>query len=164
MSDREGIVSVAEQAVSCQIANAKAQFLESALRLLTPVVQNGDEAVGLAEDIEGLAQDTIDLFATLLRCDKQHNLLAATSEEYPYEATEAQLEELFLRFATVCDRVRELVEALQNRGHEIESRHALEAVCAHAHRLVQDDDTFYETEAFRTLLEEALAEYQTGQV
>ena len=70
-----------------QIASAKEQFLANALRLITPLVNNGDGVVSLPEDVESLARDTIDLFATLLRCDEQHNLRAATAEDYPYLAT-----------------------------------------------------------------------------
>ncbi len=147
-----------------QIVNAKEQFLESALRLITPVVEDGDEAVYLPEDIEELARDTINLFTTLLRCDEQHNLLAATSEEYPYQAAEEELAELFLRFLALCDTLRGLVDTLQKRGYEVKSQRALEAVCTHANYLARDDEAFYETETYHALAERALAEYQTGQV
>jgi len=147
-----------------QIVNAKEHFLESALRLITPAVENGDEVVCLPEDIEELARDTINLFTTLLRCDEQHNLLAATAEEYPYQAAEEELADLFLRFLAVCDALRGLVDTLQRRGFEIKSQRDLEAVCTRAHYLARDDEAFYETEPYHALAERALTEYQTGQV
>lgn len=110
-----------------------------------------------------MARDTINLFTTLLRCDEQHNLLAATAEEYLYQAAEEELAELFLRFLAVCDALRGLVDTLQGRGHEIKSQRALEAVCARAHYLARDE-AFYETETYHALAERALTEYQTGQV
>jgi uncharacterized protein (DUF1778 family) len=164
MSDEAGMTTTTQQAISYRIADAKARFLEDAIQLIMPVLRNGDEAEFVVEDIEDLTQDTIDLFAALLRCDEQHHLLATLSDQYPYEATEAQLEKLFGRFVTVCDHVHELVEILQDRGQQVKSRHTLKAVCNRAHRLVEDDEAVYETEAFRTLMEEAFADYQAGQV
>jgi hypothetical protein len=147
-----------------QIARAKEQFLEDALRVIAPVVNNGGEVISLPEDVESLARDAIDLFATLLRCDEQHHLLAVTSEDYPYLTAEEELAALLRRFLAMCEELCMLGETLQRRGHEIKSQSALEAVCAHAQRLVHDDQTFYETETYRTLAERAQTEYQSGQV
>jgi len=147
-----------------QIARAKEQFLEDALRLIIPLANDGDGVRSLLDDFESLARDTVDLFSTLLRCDEQHNLLAATSDDYPYLEAEEELAALFRRFLTMCDGLRALGETLQSRGYEIKSQRTLEAAYAHAHRLVHDDQTFYETETYRTIAERAQAEYQSGQI
>lgn len=147
-----------------QIAWAKEHFLEHALRLITPVVTGDGEAPSLAQDVDSLAQDAIDLFATLLRCDEEHSLLAATSDDYPYQATEEELAVLFRRFLNMSKDLSALTRRLQSQGHDIESQAELEAVSAHAWRLVHDDQSFYETETYRSLAEQAYAEYQSGQV
>lgn len=147
-----------------QIARAKEQFLEDALRVIVPVVNNGGEVISLPADVESLVRDAIDLFATLLRCDEQHHLLAVTSEDYPYLTAEEELAALLRRFLATCEELCVLSKTLNRRGYEIKSQSALEAVCARARRLVHDDQTFYETETYRTLAERARREYQNGQV
>lgn len=147
-----------------QIARAKEQYLEDALDLVASVMENGDVSSSLAEDAESLVQDTVDLFATLRRCDEQHSLLAATSDDYPYQEIEDELATLFQQFLSMCNQLCTLSDRFQDSGHEIESHHILQKVCAHARRLVQDDQTFYESETYRTLAERAQAEYEAGQV
>lgn len=147
-----------------QIARAKERYLENALNMISPAVKNGDVATSLLEDFESLVRDTIDLFATLQRCDEQHSLLAATVEDYPYQETEAELAALFRRFLSTCDELRVLGEVLQSKGHELESQRTLDSVCAHTRRLVYNDQTFYGTETYRTIAERAETEYQSGQV
>lgn len=147
-----------------QIARAKEQFLEDALNLVTSVVDDGDVPPSLPEDVEGLARDAVDLFATLLRCDEQHSLLAATSEDYPYQEIEKELATLFQQFLTTCNELRMLAEMLQSKGYKIKSQRSLETLCAHARRLVHDDQTFYESETYRILAERAQAEYDSGQI
>ena len=85
-----------------QIAWAKEHLLESALRLITPVITD-DEALCVAQDLDGLSQDATNLFAMLLRCDEKHNLLAATSDDYRYQATEEELTVLFRRFLAMSE-------------------------------------------------------------
>ncbi|MBS1252967.1 MAG: hypothetical protein MAG451_02011 [Anaerolineales bacterium] len=147
-----------------QIARAKEKYLEDALDLVASVMENGDVLPSLAEDVESLVQDTIDLFATLRRCDEQHSLLAATSEDYPYEEIEVELAALFQQFLALCNELRAVTRMVQDRGHEIKGHQALGEICAHARRLVQDDQTFYESETYRLLAERAQAEYEAGQV
>jgi len=147
-----------------QIAWAKEHFLEHALRLITPVITEDGETPSLAEDLDSLAQDAIDLFATLLRCDEKHNLLAATSDDYPYQATEEELTVLFRRFLAMSEDLCVLAQRLHRQGHMIDHLPALEAVSAHTRRLVHDDQSFYETDTYRTLTQQAHLAYQDGQV
>jgi len=147
-----------------QIAWAKEHFLEHALRMITPVITEDGETPSLAQDLDSLAQDAIDLFATLLRCDEKHNLLAATSDDYPYQATEEELTVLFRRFLAMSEDLCVLARRLHRQGHDIEHLPALESVSTHARRLVHDDQSFYETDTYRALAKQAHAEYQRGQV
>lgn len=147
-----------------QIAWAKEHFLEHALRMITSVITEDGETPSLAQDLDSLAQDAIDLFATLLRCDEKHNLLAATSDDYPYQATEEELTVLFRRFLAMSEDLCVLARRLHRQGHDIKHLPALESVSAHARRLVHDDQSFYETDTYRALVKQAHAEYQSGQV
>ena len=101
--------------ITLKIAQEKEQFLENALQVVAPIINNGYEPTFLSENMESLAQDTIELFATLLRCDEQHNLLAATIDDYSYSATEEALEKLFGRFLIMCGKLKSLSEALATR-------------------------------------------------
>jgi hypothetical protein len=147
-----------------QIAWAKQHALEHVLRLITPAVTSDDEAPCMTQDLDGLSQDATNLFAMLLRCDEKHHLLAATSDDYPYQATEDELTVLFRRFLAMSEDLCVLAQRLHRQGHIIDHLPALEAVSAHTRRLVHDDQSFYETDTYRTLTEQAHLAYQNGQV
>ena len=89
-------------------------------------------------------RDTISLFITPIRCDEQHSLLASTSTDYDYESVEETSNDLFSRFLTMRESLQELVVGLEDRD-------ALEKVCTHARRLVEDDETYYETESYQLI-------------
>ena len=148
-----------------QIAWAKEHFLEHALHLIAPVSERDEEQVrALVKDAEDLIRDAVNLFDTLLRCDEQHHSLAATVETYPYQATEEELTVLFRRFLAMCEALCALSQTLQARGFEIANKAALDKTCAHACRLVDDDQAFYATETYQALAERACADYESGQV
>jgi hypothetical protein len=150
--------------ITLEIAQAKEQFLEDALQVVVPIINNGYDPTFLSNDVESLAQDTVQLFATLLRCDEQHNLLATTVDNYPYAVTEETLDELFSRFLAMCGKLKSLSETIQQKGIYIKNHADLVTIYAHARRLVNDDQSFYETTTYERLAEQAEVEYQTGQI
>lgn len=147
-----------------QIAWAKEHYLEHALGLITPVIKGNGETPSVAQDLNSLVQDATDLFATLMRCDEKHNLLAATSDDYPYQATEEEITVLFRRFLAMSEDLCMLARRLHRQGHNIEHLAALKDVSARVRCLVHDDQSFYETDTYRVLAKQAQAEYQSGQV
>ena len=144
-----------------QIAKEKERFLEKSISLLK--VENFKYAT-LAEDIEYLVQDAIGLFSLLLRCDEHHQLAAVTSNDYPYQAVEDTLDNIFIKFLDLCDELSSLAEVQFNMGYEIKNRNKLEAVRTKARHIVEDDETFYESERYRSITARAMDEYQKGQV
>jgi hypothetical protein len=145
-----------------QIAKEKEQFLEKSISLLK--VEKEKEYAMLAEDIEYLTQDAIGLFSLLLRCDEHHQLAAVTSKDYPYQDVEEALDNIFIRFLELCDELSALMKVESNTRYEIKNRNKLEAVRAKARRIVEDDETFYESEQYRSITAIAMEEYQKGQV
>ncbi len=145
-----------------QIAKEKEQFLEKSISLLK--VENEKKYATLAEDIEYLVQDAIGLFPLLLRCDEQHQLTAVTSNDYPYQAAEETLDKIFAKFLELCDQLSALAKVQFDMGYEIKNRNKLEAVRTKARRIVEDDETFYESELYRSITARAMEEYQKGQV
>jgi len=146
-----------------QLAEAKEQFLESALQLITPIVNNGHEMTFVIKDIEYLIEDVTNLFAMLLRCDEQHNLLA-TTDNYPYLAIEFELTKLFERFLDGGKKLQQVGELLQEKGFELKNLAHLSDVCSHAHRLVEDDQSFYDTLAYQNLAQQSYIEYQNNKI
>jgi hypothetical protein len=147
-----------------RIAWAKEYFLEHALHLIAPVVRGNNEAPRVAQDLDGVSQDATSLFAMLLRCDEKHNLLAATCDDYPYQATEDELTILFRRFLAVSEDLCVLARRPHRQDHDIEHLPALEAVSAHTRRLVHDDQSLYETDTYRKVAKQAHLAYQNGPV
>ncbi len=148
-----------------QIAWAKENFLEHALRLIIPdTYQKAQQESLLIQDIEDLVQDASQLFTTLLRCDEQHNLLVATQETYPYQAKEEELTVLFRRFLLMCEMLYTLSHSLQQQGLEITNWTTLKETRDHARRLVEDDQAFYATTTYHTLAEQAYTDYKSGHV
>ena len=145
-----------------QIAKEKELFLEKSISLLK--VENEKKYSTLAEDIEYITQDTIGLFPLLLHCDEHHQLAAVTSNDYPYQAVEETLDNLFIKFLELCDELSALMKVKFNMGYEIKNRNELEAVRAKARHIVEDDETFYESERYRSITARAMAEYQKGQM
>ena len=145
-----------------QIAKEKERFLEKSINLLQ--AEDEKKYVALVEDIEYLAQDAIGLFYFLLRCDEQHQLAAVTSKDYPYQDVEETLDNIFQKFLDLCDELSALAEIQSNIGYEIKNRNELEAVRSKARRIVEDDETFYESEQYRSIAARAMEEYQQGQV
>lgn len=147
--------------ITIQIAEEKERFLEKSISLLK--VEDEKKYDAFAEDIEYLAQDTIGLFSLLLRCDEHHQLASVTLNNYPYQAIEETLDNLFAKFLESCNQLSELVKVQHNLGYEFKSRDKLEAVRAKAQRIVADDETFYESERYLSITARAIEEYQRGQ-
>ncbi len=145
-----------------QIAKEKERFLEKSINLLKR--ENEKKYATLAEDIEYLVQDAIGLFSLLLRCDENHQLTAVTSSDYPYQAAEETLDNIFIKFLELCDELSALAKIQLNMGYEIKNRNKLEAVRAKARHIVEDDETFYESQQYRSITARAMEEYQKGQV
>ena len=145
-----------------QIAKEKELFLEKSISLLK--VENEKKYSTLAEDIEYLAQDAIELFSLLLRCDEHHQLAAVTSKDYPYQDVEDTLDNIFIKFLELCDELSGLAKVQSNMGYEIKNRKNLEAVRTKGRRIVEDDESFYESELYRSITAKAMEEYQKGQV
>jgi len=146
-----------------QLAEAKEQFLESALQLITPIVNNGHEMTFVIKDIEYLIEDVTNLFVMLLRCDEQHNLLA-TTDNYPYLAIEFELTKLFERFLDGGKKLQQVGELLQEKGFELKNLAHLSNVCSHAHHLVEDDQRFYDTLVYQNLAQQSYTEYQNNKI
>ena len=145
-----------------QIAREKEQFLEKSINLLK--MENEKKYAPLAEDIEYLAQDAIGLFSFLLRCDEHHQLTAVTSKNYPYQDVEETLDNIFIKFLDLCDQLSALAKVQSSMGYEVKNQSKLEAVQTKARRIVEDDETFYESEQYRSITARAMEEHQTGQV
>ncbi len=146
-----------------QLAEAKEQFLESAVQLITPVVNNGHEMTFVIKDVECLIEDETNLFAMLLRCDEQHNLLA-TTDNYPCSAIESELTKLFERFLDGGKKLQQVAELLQKKGFELKNLAQLIDVCSHAHRLVEDDQSFYDTVVYQNLAQQSYTEYKNNKI
>ncbi|MFQ6044062.1 MAG: hypothetical protein ACE5PV_24675, partial [Candidatus Poribacteria bacterium] len=140
----------------------KERFLEKSISLLK--AGNEKNYATLAEDIEYLAQDAIGLFPLLLRCDEHHQLAAVTKKDYPYQPVEEILDNIFQKFLELCDELSALTKVQFNMGYEIENRNKLESVRAKARRIVNDSETFYESQRYRSIAARAMEEYQKGQV
>ena len=145
-----------------QIAKEKELFLEKSISLLK--VENEKKYSTLAEDIEYLAQDAIELFSLLLRCDEHHQLAAVTSKDYPYQDVEETLDNIFIKFLELCDELSRMAKIQSKIGYEIKNRKKLEAVQMKARRIVEDDESFYESKRYCSITAKAMEEYQKGQV
>lgn len=142
-----------------QIAHYKQAYLEKAIKEVWQL-QTEQDFKWFVCDVSIIISDILTFVDQIHECDNQHNLLAATVEDYPFEQIQREIEELFdsaLQFSNYLFSL-----AQQFDGDQIENLEQLRKTITKLNWMLGKDDSVYESEGYKKLAEEAIQEYKAG--
>jgi len=154
-----------------QVAHYKQVYLDKTMKELRNQVQNGlrnkllpskQELEWLTRNISIAASDILTFVDMIYECDNHHNLLAVTVDDYPYDKMQKEIEELFESALQLANRLVAIAREFQQQGYEIDNLKRLKKTITKLNWVLGRDESFYESEGYKKLTEEAIREYKAG--
>ena len=112
--------------------------------------------------LDELIANAILRFLLLETQGEQHHEKAVFEENYDFAENQCQLEESYRRAIDTAEKIIHICENSEFAGYRPESLSQLKKLTHRFRRILEDDESFYESEYYKELSERANQEIQLG--
>ena len=112
--------------------------------------------------LDELIANAILRFLLLETQGEQHHEKAVFEENYDFAENQCQLEESYRRAIDTAEKIIHLCDNFESTEYQAESLSQLKKLTDRFRRILEDDESFYESEYYKELSERANQEIQLG--
>ncbi len=112
--------------------------------------------------LDELVANAVLRFLLLETQGEQHHERAVFEEDYNFTENQCQLEESYSRAIETAEKIIHLCENFESTGYKAENLPQLKKLTHRFCRVLEDDESFYESEYYKELAERADRDIQLG--